>query len=81
MSGDTGSGSSLWPFLLSCEDVVLNWNWIFCFVSCLALAMDLPDLPQLINLDLSEDDIVVVESPECGLDKTLQEQDFGDFFR
>ncbi len=43
--------------------------------------MDLPELPQLINLDLSEDEIVCVDSPESGLDKTLNEVEFGDFFR
>ncbi len=41
----------------------------------------LPDLPQLINLDLSEDKILVVDSPQNCLDKMLQEHEFGDLFR
>lgn len=48
------------------------------------LAMDLPEMPQLINLDLSEDKIVCVDAvvgDVSSLDKTLQEADFGDFFR
>ncbi len=45
------------------------------------LPPNLPDLPQLINLDLSEDEILVVDSPQNCLDKTLQEHDFGDLFR
>ncbi len=44
--------------------------------------MDLPDLPQLINLDLSKDEILCVDDVDAScLDKTLQEADFGDFFR
>ncbi len=43
--------------------------------------MFLPDLPQLINLDLSEDEIVLVDGPECGLNKTLNKADFGELFR
>ncbi len=46
--------------------------------------MDLPDLLQLINLDLSEDEVVNVENVEAdmlALDQTLQEADFGEFFR
>ncbi len=41
-------------------------------------------MPQLINLDLSEDKIVCVDAvvgDVSSLDKTLQEADFGDFFR